>query len=249
MATIFQKTATDNCIVLDSRESLTYPFSLGNWSEIRLGIEMSIVAITGGYNTVGTDETVGGTSQTNSFYFGFKNTGTLFPDTISGFFVGVIPNGVGANYTAAPGGLNGRLSQASTADLNWGIQSGSTSRVGPLLDTSSRHIWAGGDSVANSTLYCSRQGLRVILISGNTTNQFLQLDTFNNSTTDYTPNITGLRSFMDLMANSSSGTYQFLTNGFVGGGAPLPFPNAFFIYNPFISNQIRIHTLVVERYA
>lgn len=246
MSTIFQKTATDICQVLDSREGLTYPFDLGNWSEIRVGVELSYIATTGaGYNTPPvSDETQGGTTLTNAFLMGFRNTGTLFPDTVNGLHIGFVP--------ANPETMSvseGRIRQASFSRLPIGIVLGAVSAISNTLDSTSRTVYIGGSSASAATQYAAQHGFRVRLTGQGSSGQFMQLDTFNNTTNYVTPSVTGLRQFLSTAAASVSGAYYPLTSGFVYPAGPLTFPNAFFLYAPFLSGSIRIHTIVADRYA
>lgn len=246
MSVLFQKTLVDVCQVLDSREGLTYPFDLGNWSEIRVGVELSYIAITGaGYNTVpGFDEAQGGTSLTNSFLMGFRNTNTTFPDTTNGFHIGFIGNNLSVSALIS----EGRIRRTPAAHLPIGIILGPTT-VAVDLDSSSRTVYTAGTSASAATVYAAQHGFRVRLTGQGTTGQFLTLDTFNNTTAYVTPSVTGLRAFMGVAANSVSGAYYPLTSGFVSNGGPLTFPNAFFLYSPFLSGSLRVHTLIVDRYA
>ncbi len=250
MATIFQKTTTGQCLVLDTRESLTYPFNLGDWSEIRVGVELSMVTINSGngFNTPYYTETASSNSYNNSFFMGFRDTGSIFPNTVSGTYIGFVPMN---NFPINVITNNQRIERTTNSNTPMGYISGGTTYI-TTLDNNSRCVYVGSQSaVTGSSLYAAQHGFRVQIQNKGTTGQRMLLDTFNNTTTYVTPNASGLRSFMSAMTNTTSGIYCYLTAGGPSGGqgAALDFPNAFFIYNPFLGNLIRIHTLEIEKYA
>lgn len=260
MSTVFQKTATDNCLILDSREGLTVPFDLGNWNEIRVGVELSYIATTGGgYNIAPlVDETQGGTSFTNSFFLGFRGTGTPFPDTVSGFYLGMIGNNTNPVTESANGAgadaAGGRVRVVSFGGLPMGCFYQGTFAT-QSFGNNSRCVGMAGAAASAATQYADQQGFRVRLTGQGTSGQFMQIDCFNNNNgsfavaTHVTPSVTGLRAFLSSMPNVVSGAYYPLTSGFVSPGGPLQFPNAFFIYSPFLTGSVRLHTLVIDRYA
>lgn len=250
MATIFQKTPTGQCLVLDAREGLTYPFNLGDWNEIRVGVELSMVTINSGngFNTPYYTETASANAMTNSFFMGFRDTGSLFPNPVSGMYIGFVPrNNFPVNVTTS----DVRISRTTNGNLPMGYISGGTSFV-TTVDNDSRCVYIGSQAaVTGTTAYAARHGFQVTLVNKGTTGQQVQLNTFNNGASYVTPNPSGLRSFMSAMTNVISGSYFYLTAGGPSGGqgAALDFPNAFFLYNPFLGNMIRIHDIVIEKYG
>lgn len=250
MSTVFQKTLIDTCLVLDSREALTCPFDLGNWSEIRVGVELSYVSSTGaGYNIVpGADEHQAATVLTNGFLMGLRNTGTPFPDNVSGVYLGFVPTATNTHGIAA------RISEGRIIDdfintfLPVGMING-PAIVTNLSNSTSKCVYIGGTSVSGTTNYAAQQGIRIRMTGQNTPGQYMMIDVFNNTLNYVTPNVTGLRFFLSNMPNVASGFYGPLTNTFTSNGTPLAVPNAFFVYSPFQSGILRVHTIIVDRYA
>lgn len=245
MSTVFQKTATDVCEVLDPREGLTVPFDLGNWSEIRVGVELSYVANTGGFNVVPpADEASAGTSFTNSFIMGFRSTGSVFPDPVSGFHIGIVPGFAVSSFIS-----EGRIRRTAPGNNEVGVTYGGTTTAQATTPGNPSCVYVGGTSVAGTTLYAGQQGFRVRLTGQGTSGQFMMLDVFNNATAYVTPSVTGLRAFMSAGTITASGAYYPLTTTLTTPGVPLQFPNAFFIYSPFLTGSLRVHTIVIDRYA
>jgi len=91
MATVFQKTTSDKCLILDAKEALIYPFDVGNWTEIRMAVGLSLTTAASNNGTA-IAENNSFTTASSGFYFGIKNssnanlpgvTGAIYAGSVS----------------------------------------------------------------------------------------------------------------------------------------------------------------------
>lgn len=106
MSTIYQKT-NKKTLILSPKECLIYPFDLGDWSQIRIGIECYLTA-SSGFNFTGEPYHVNRSSNTNpenAFFFGIINTGDgtgLYPFRSGVTFIGLSAGMSGYSYPFSP---------------------------------------------------------------------------------------------------------------------------------------------------
>lgn len=253
MAQIYQKPSADQCLVLGPRESLIYPFSLGAWSEIRVGAFFSYTSANDN-NSTGQFEIIPANNGNGNLYWGLKDTGTNFPFQSNTFFVGmtndttITPRTVLYNLDASLVGFQSSYASAAQSDNTPNpsilIVSGATvvNKIATSVSNDYTIAMASGLAVSGSTAFAMFNGLRILydrtlqVISGSS----MQDKTYASATSDVS--ISNLQSKLASMPNLSTP---------VTGGGVLPsfVPNTIYFYNPFLQNQIRIHSLYVDKYA
>lgn len=234
MATIFEKVPAsgERCIILDPREGILYSFDFGDWRQIRMGAFVSMTNISEN-NGLTTAETISPNGLgRNQFYFGFKDSGLLIPTTTGSFFAGFTPS---SNLTE----VFDIVPTASNIGGNFHMvfsMSGST-YFGRTTFGSSFRIGTSGAS------YSDDQYGQFNCITINRNANYTGIVQFDKRDVNYQDvTLRNLRSLLD-------STVTLNSIGFCASGY---FPNTLnsaFIYSPFNQNRLRVHALVVEKYA
>jgi hypothetical protein len=259
MATIYQKLAAsgDNCLILEPKEALLYPFSF-DYTYIKMGMFVSYTTLEENNGYSATSETIASANLTtdykNVFLCGFKDNSPLNP-LRSGTFVGASVFKVGANNFLLKQSANNCITNTNTA-------SGLISQTGTYSLFQYNSNWTTNDSLSSncfplptSTLatgsgaYAAFWGLSLKIANKGTTGQSVSLGIAKNSYAAGFSDISNT-AMRNLMSDAfTEGSYSPLTSGFVSGAGPLPLPNAVYVYSPFINNRLRIHSVLVEKYA
>lgn len=249
----------DNCLILDSRERLIYPFNIGNYSEIRFGIIFSYAPVSGSNGEV-TQETFTVKSPTQAMYIGYcnYNTGTLsFPGQSNGYdFIGMssmntfdksmqfmVNEGGKINYYG--GGEGPPPFYRNYTPFLKTCQTGYVNLSPYTTFSSSENLGINPYSgVYGETKFSSYFGMRLVLNSNT-----YSIQTFSdNSSSNDTSNLY-LRTGVNVMPNISSAITGFFTSGDANSSDIMFKPNSIYIYNPLLQNRMRIHNILVERYA
>lgn len=260
MATIFEKTASDKCLILEPKESLVYPFDLGDWSEIRVGIFLSSCGLSSN-NSSSSSETINDNTSNRNIYFGLCTSGSSQ--------YRVLESGVNFIGTAAaPGSANVSRILFRDSDITnaWGTsltafssisndyqarKNGSINSIDESDSQSiSRFLMSSFSNRTSSSLYASYYGIKYTLINKGQNTQYFNMT--SSSQYDITDcSISNLSNYMTTMPNSMSVTghrwLEPLTNS--STGTPLSLPSIFYFYPPFLNNKIIIHALLIEKYA
>lgn len=248
---------TGGMLILDPREKLVYPFNIGDYSEVRFGMYISFTsgAEFGDNTNIFTDRGTASSSALSKVYIGFCNfnTGTLFPGQSGGYdFVGTISD-VGAsdvgltdnndnNYVVfRPSALNGTNNWSTyTTDLTGNLSYKSDFNIGGGPLYIAKHATGASNyaSLVGAQFYYSGSNAFVYRVFGNSTTM----------TTD-----TRLSVLRTDISNLGTVRTNFMTGFFTSGGINssnlLMKPNSLFIYTPMLNSRLRIHALLVERYA
>jgi len=262
MATVIQKTpfvgVTGQCLVLGTRERLIYPFNLGDYSEIRMGMFWSTTSGSADNTIVVNNDTVAQNSTYNQIYFGFSNfnTGAYVPGEVNGYdYIGTV-----GRYNTQPCGIYG---DSSNVQFVGGANGGgglTLFKMGITDLTGACSIASGFDNngldfdmkcpsvdQTGATQFAGFFGLR-LFTSGS---KAYGIQRFTNGGT-YSSNVTtaALRTNVANLG-TSRGTIctGFMTSGGVEAANRMMLPNAIYIYTPMMNTRLRIHNLVVERYA
>lgn len=225
MATIYEKTANDNCLILDTREALVYPFDFGDdWSEIRIGAIVSVTTNTGD-NQVGVTEFFSAPTNTNDrMYFGLKDGSERLPHDGGTSFIGM----------AGIGLVEQRVQQGSTRFVYGVATSGDYATYSQMVNFEQVYIGYGTWSTGESR-YAQFNSLRITRTGANYTVSYSHFD--NNNSDPYTNLNT-----RQMLRTSTYGNA-------VTGLAYATGMNNFFCYFPWFNNRIRLHNLVVEKFA
>lgn len=248
----YQKTG--QMLILDPRERFIYPFNLGDYSEIRFGMYFSATAATGDNATVSANDWSTKRSARDSVYIGFCNfnTGLLLPLQTGFDFIGCAALGdqtcgitvqsVSDSYIrlGAVGNGNGQVFLADTT--------GAVTTPG-ILTVSDAIARFPTNSVGFAN-YAGMFGLQLGISGAN----LCSMRAFGNNVTYTTnPSLTNLRTDVSTLGQGTSSLSSVVTGYYTSGGTNnnnvMMKPNAIFIYTPQFNSRLRIHALVVERYA
>lgn len=233
MATIFEKVAAsgERCIILDPREGVLYTFNFGDWRQIRMAAFVSLTNINDNNGAI-SDETItpNGLGR-NQFYFGFKDSGLLVPVSTGSLFAGF----VGSDS------LTNNISITTSSNVLGGSNMIST-LSGSLITskTTFSNIFRVGTSGTN---FANTGYGQFNCVTLNRNASYTGIAQFNSPSVDFTDvSLRNLRALLD-----SSVTLN--ANGLCCSGYFSNDLNSAFIYSPFNNNRIRVHALVVEKYA
>lgn len=255
MATIvtgFNRTGA--MIILDPRERLLYPFNLGEYSEVRFGMLYSWTAATGDNITPQSDRAYA-TTPIGYSYMGFSNfnSGTVqFPIQTSGFdFIGIV--GSSQDVNNSPGVTNnsttltypGGQGSAGNFCLGYRTDQGGSSSSSAANVFNTNTIF--NVTVAGSTgTLAGSMGMRLSFptSTGYSFNMF-----YNNGSTAEVL-LANLRTGVAAQMETQTSNYVgYFTTGGAATGYGMSKPNSIYIYNPMLNTRMRIHALLVERYA
>lgn len=231
-----------HCIILNSQESLIYPFNFGFWQEIRMGGFFSVVSGGTGWNSNFPGFTGNMSGPLTQLYIGFKDSGSALPGEKNTTFVGI---GRQANNSAS--------SAITSSTLCFGAPGSTANMAGyyQTFDTNGNVVYYNANtqnsmSITNptpDTNFASFWGL-TLQIQGNFFSGMSIYDT-----AFYTDVSTGN---LSRLVNAPPSVSSFVTGYFTTGGAnsnnTLILPQAVYIYFPFPNNQLRIHSLDIEQY-
>lgn len=237
MATIFQKTATDNCLILGARESLTYPFSLGNWTEVRMGFYISVTSSSGDNTLYGGNETIPFASGPANIYVGLTSSEPGFPRQNGKTYIGLGPHNPGSTQN-----LNSTV--ISCADAS-NTRLAAVDASGNLSISTAGAGMIGYTNTTGNTNYARFYGLRYVVSSNN---QYTVTKTAGASPVT-NPTVEDTRAQLQAMPSSDSLGSLYFNYGFTSSGVQLPRPNNVYLYFPFWGSRVRIHALVVDKYA
>ena len=226
MATIYQKiSGVDQCLILDSREALLYPFDVGEWNEIKIAAMISLVGNSGD-NTPAVGEYIAPTSNSkDKIFFGIKDGSNFMPYSSGSTFFGLAtPNFLAVhNATQLSAIYNVYTSGSSQIAVQTAINANRT----PLLIT---------NNVTGDTNYLSFLSYRVVK-NGNIFSGSASAEDPNN----FLPDMTYLR---QKIRNAS---YHPFATWFITGGIYNVNMDNVFIYLPLFESRLRIHNILVEK--
>lgn len=240
MATIFEKlpASGDKCLVLEPKESYFCPFNLGDWNEIRLTAALSYTNVASN-NTSWTDEGFtysSGSAWPNGFFMGVA-TSNFVPER-TGNFIGIMPDGVTRSTLLFSslggiffGGVNTYYAgMRSNRDIVAPLAGGVILMSSPL-------------SATGSGAYAGATTIGIKIENRNLPNQSFAVARKNNyEISDVS--IEKLKTYSTAIVNGDYSTGIFSKNS-----TPFEIPSGVYIYSPFVDNKIRIHSLVIEKYA
>lgn len=264
MAYIYAKPNTygavdDNTLVLGVREALIYPFSLGDWSEIRVSYWLSYTNSTDLNGLYTAENTAGArTNYKQGGWWGLKDSGTDFPSQGQSVFMG-IGNGNGAAY-----GDGASISDGSLLPTNAGggaetLFSSGTLSTSAGYNSPAIYLPSPSESITTgnyASFYSQRYRLTRTGPGGKTgVYMYWSADESSYNTPPQNYSIANLRTKalnaiyrgQDTSPSSSLWTGYWTSDFTVNGSTSIAFPNSIFIYLPFFNNRLRIHALLVEK--
>lgn len=226
MAIVYEKIPdVDQCVILDNREAVLYPFDLGDWSEIRIGVMMSLIGNSSD-NVIGVIEDIGSNPvPQDKAYFGIKSSGQSYPLQDDICFVGIA------------GALNGNVSVGAFGieQVYNSVLSG-TDGMQTTFGANSRMRLEVSSSVTGESTYSQYFSLKV-----NRSGNFYSGAWDSQSNGSFTHSDVSTNYLRGLIRQ---GDYIFPSTGSMPSGGM----NNIFLYLPFLNNRVRVHNLIVERF-
>ena len=251
MATVYKLitgNATGNqVLVLDPRERLVYPFNIPSYQEIRVGMFFSFTSITGGNNSVISDDAISTYNPTTRMVWGVSDASTgsqSLPGQTGSFDFWGMASSTYAGLT----NNNGSFSNLNNDGGNYRSFMSMYDGTGALfIDQSVGNLQL---STPNSLSgYAGYFGLRFILGANSTYQGSMSYSTPSVGGLYVDTSTSNLRNILLSPPNASSSVNGYWTSGRALGAPPMGAPNGLFIYNPMINSKMRIHNLLVEKYA
>jgi hypothetical protein len=242
MAKIYQKTiasGTDKCLILDPREALLYPFNIGTWTEARLGFLISVTSAASDNSADAQSiSSVIMDSAANHFAFGIKDSSETLPRLAGSQFWGAssIINGTTLSTSGNP---------YTGANLGVIATNGASVSVPSATMGASNYLLAQG---GGTTLFCQLLALKMQITDLGGATQSVSISGANPSTAQSVPSIVNMRALL-AGTSFSSGTSAITNLAWHDNGVPRPIPNTIFARMPFGNGRLRIHAIVIEKYA
>lgn len=248
---------TGQCLILNQREKLVYPFNLGNYSEIRFGMFFSFTSGAPNNNVpILTNDTNSQSTAITQGFFGFStlNTGAYLPGQSGGYdYIGLYGYEGSASIGLSVGSPTISFAGGATpgASENW--KAGITDTTGGYFSLSGYSANGLTCSIkcpnvaTGATSFAGMFGMQLVMSGTNG----VAFRTFSNDTT-YASDVstTALRNAMTSLGSTRSvWATGYYTTGQIPGGNRMSTPNSLLIYTPMLNSRLRIHNLVVERYA
>jgi hypothetical protein len=247
MALIFTQSAPDKCVILGTRESLIYPFTAPLWTDIRLGMFLSITNASASDDRTGVAETLPDSTLADLLWIGFKNNSNDTKPGVAGTdFAGlamntsfalqnsdIVPSTGGTTTTGTTywrayntgdsNGLSFQILDGATVRLHTAFSGGLNLPQTPLA--------AGGYSVLVS--------MRMTRATGTSTSITINTQTsMLNLAYSSTPTIAAIRALLLSTTYTQSSAF-----------AVTIVPDAIFVYWPFNNSRLRIHSIALEQFA
>ncbi len=231
MALIFEKNAADKALILGIRETLIYPFTSPAWTDIRLGLFLSATRPDTPDVTTGLAETLTQTAPLDRVYVGFKDNSNTSPLIAGGSFMG---------YMTPPGTTTQLVAQTPTyyrSPVRAAMTLNSSDHPGLYLDV------ANGINPLDNTFpgaYASQALIRVVKDVGpQLWRVYVAAEAESHNTA--TPTVGELRAQLrnQVTWNQISVTIS----------PAVIEPAAIYVHWPFFNSRLRIHAIVLEKYA
>jgi hypothetical protein len=264
MATIFERVSVSGhkCLILDPKESLIYPFDFGEWEEIRVGVALSVTNISG-FNQPLQDESILNIYQedyTNNFYLGIKSNNESYPNINSCSYIGIGPrvtySGEVTDLYARNlgfGCLLGYYSSDLPSVYSWIMPSGATG-YNYLNNINGGNLYLPPvfNQTGTDTYFCNLFGMNIKIKDKGTSNQSFSFSIYQTyALEDFFPfpSLANMRSTLTTATMGNNIVTGYFTSTYNNTGVPAPIPDAFYISNPFNLNRLRIHNILIEKYA
>lgn len=235
MAITYYKATTlgiDETLILDPREAFHQPFDVGaGWTEIRIGF---LISHTPWNNDNGGQlaETAGGGTSTERYWFGIKDSSQILPGVAGSIFFGSGVSG-GVTLPAASG--------AGTAARMQYTYNGTTAAFG----IASNGICLSPPDPTGTSNFAAYVGCRISITDRGGPTQAINVAGVNTNTAYTDSSETAMR--VRLLDGVHGGAIAAAV--WHDSGVPRPIPDYLFARTPFVTNRMRIHAAIVEKFA
>lgn len=241
MATIYQKTVDDKCLILEPREALQRELNLpANWQRVRIAIGLSITGSVSDPNTLPTLESITRLTELDRFYFGLKTSEVNAPH-VAGKFVGI------SDYSANPSSYPLSISSGYYV----GSEANAVFRFQPTICESGTRYQTASTATGSNLIYvtsnptsATNYGAFVVLeIDVRTTGTLIcrmggsANGAAQGATTDFSD-----AALRDRLQNASFSSDTTLTSGVYWGAGENPGTTHMYFRLPFFNNRARIHS-------
>lgn len=253
MALILSKTTTDKCIILSTRQALIYPFVAPGWTDLRLGMFLSVTQLGADDGTSGLAETIITTGiPSDRAWFGFKENNDIQPQQAGTHFIGL------GSVDGFPDNATNELlasalfSGAPGTDI-WAVTSRNC--VAQQWDGTT---WVGATGVSNIIQIKLPQNT---INAGGYAGLFMMRLTRASGSTTITNAVYGIvagAAHSSIILFSNDPNIGAIRAQLANIGAYSPFgqsnnigtvPDAIYAYWPFHNSRLRIHAIVLEKFA
>lgn len=241
MATIYQKTVDDKCLILEPREALQRELNLpDDWKRVRIAIGLSITGSVSDPNTLPTLETITRLTELDRFYFGLKTSEVNAPH-VAGKFVGI--SDYSSNPSSYPLSISSGYYIGNEANVIFSFQPticDAGIRYQTASATGSNQIYVTSNPT-NTTNYGAFVVLEIdvrtpgtlICRMGGSAEWIAQ----GAATTDFSD-----AALRDRLQNASFSPATTLTSGVYWGAGENPGTTHMYFRLPFFNNRARIHS-------
>jgi hypothetical protein len=280
MATIFQKlpASGEQCLILEPKEGLYYPFSIGDWSELRLSMAISFTSVSDNNSFITEERTYSGLSPSSSMYIGlfsgvngalpFQNqTSFIGFGNPTGLFVAMSKTPGGGGQPTVPGVVINSTQVGANPDNTFSPLMGGFSSVGQFFNYSShgQGYWGTSNftfSLSNGTLsnppiftvisgetnFSTIQTMRFSVVNKGSLGQSFNLGWNNNGPSSVFTDTSISNLKIRNAGISTSFTGLYYNSNLTSTGSPIDLPTNLLIYFPFVQNRARIHSILLEKY-
>jgi hypothetical protein len=241
MATIFLKETGSNgdgfnCVVLEPREALLYPFDFGTgWKSVSAAVLFSFCGLSGNNSIPAYELVTYNASNYSKVFIGFTSYENPFPFSTNNVYFGYDDH---LNFPSVLG--NSQLGLASCSVVaSSGNRKDTMANIGTHFSIGTMSGYTGQFDYMNSIKF----KMSIDPVSYASTGY---LDTHNNPRYHTINSKTVMEEVLNTAFPNSSNTDYFTHNN-TATGYRYPRPNAFIIYSPFVNNKMRIHGLLIRQ--
>ncbi len=251
MGLIYAQTAQDKALILGQRQALIYPFTAPNWTDLRLGLFLSLTDNVNNDSQAGLTESFAEATFADRFWIGFKNNGNdIIPANAGSSFIGAM----GGNGSAAMGGsikvdpsTGGTTTTGTTywrayntvSLIQAVIWDGVTLLIHPQFLTGGLQV--NGFYLPQNAGAAGGYSVLMIMRMTRATSIATSITVDNsgaNVAYSSTPTIAAIRALLRTSTYTPSAAQPVTIT-----------PDAVYVYWPFFNSRLRIHALVLEKFA
>lgn len=240
-AEIYQKNASDKCLILEPGVGWKQPFDLGSWTQLAIAMYWSATTASND-NAIPVQEDTGTGSVNNLMTWGLKDDNLILPGVTGNNFIG---------YSATNSIASAARYVIDTSSIHRVRLAGSNnSYLVSIIDTSftstfgyTANITNAGNAMSTDTDYASYYALRFTK-AGSGATQTIAIARASSTPATSNPTIANLR--------AAIGTVGFtlgVTTNWNNGVTAYNLPTSMFLRFPFTNVRIRVHAYVIEKLA
>lgn len=241
MAIIYTKSTTagpQNCVILDYRQSMYYPFKLKDWNHARFALVVSYTAATenSDLNNFGT-QSITANQDKDRIFFGVKRYSQNYPGAESGeYFCGFKTFGAYSSISFPDVFFGGKNVHGESCTI--GVSHSDGSHQGHDFDLSDLNsfVLCAPDEFDNTSTYSALLCFDMEIVNKGQSNQQVKFKWAKQSMTDISQ--ISVENAINGATYNDLGTLDFNFNG-----VPYDLPDSFFAYLPLGAVRLRVFGL------